>query len=95
MLEYIALAGVITTVAITMIIMGTKSGSKDTKAETIRQIQVMVAVNFFLVAAFYFMSVYYLQSFPQAFENYITLLAHGALFLSLLAVSISTINAMS
>jgi hypothetical protein len=83
------------TVAFTLIYVGTSGSRPDSKKNTISQIQTLGIVNFLMIFAFAIMASYYVEAVPSMREPYTLFMAHGAVFLGLMAVSIATLNQLA
>ena len=71
---------------------GVLGAKKDSQQQLTAQIQTIGIANFFLILIFGFMSSYYIESYPSQFTRYVLVMIHVSLFLSLMAVSIATLQ---
>ncbi len=83
------------TVGYTLVTLGVMGAGNDSKQELSSQIRAISISNFFLILIFGLMSTYYVESYPTQFNRYIILMIHVSIFLSLLSVSIATLQKSS
>jgi len=95
MVGYFLLFGMLATVATTMIFITVNGAKQDSQKQTMSQIKSMGIANFFLIGAFGVMASYYLEANPQMFQHYVLFMLHGALFLSIMAVSVASLQQLS
>lgn len=93
--SYVLLFGFLATITYTLVTLGVVGSSNDSKQELTAQIRAMGISNFFLILIFGFMSSYYIESNPTQFTRYVLLMIHVSLFLSLMAMSIASLQKAS
>jgi hypothetical protein len=92
--EYALLFLFLGSVAFTMIYVGVMGAKKDNASQVSKQITTLGITNFFIILIFGFLTSYYLESYPNMFQRYMILMVHSSLFLSLMAVSIASLNSL-
>ena len=90
--SYVLLLAFLVTIGYTLVTVGVLGAKKDSQQQLTAQIQTIGIANFFLILIFGFMSSYYIESYPTQFTRYVLVMIHVSLFLSLMAVSIATLQ---
>ena len=90
--EYLFLLIVLGCVITTLVYMGYVAANNDKKTEIFSQVTTLGLVNLLLVVALGLMMTYYLEAYPQGFQSYTIFMIHLSLFVSVLAVTITTIH---
>lgn len=93
--SYVLLFGFLVTITYTLISLGVLGAGNDSQQELSAQIRTIGISNFFLIMIFGFMSSYYIESYPTQFTRYVLFMIHVSLFLSLMSMSIATLQKSS
>lgn len=91
---YAFLLLMVAVIAATVIMVGVSSQKKDAQEELSIHIRNLAIANFFLILVFAYFVNYFLQSRPDMMNNYLFFMVHVAIYLSLLAVSIGSLQKM-
>ena len=77
---------------ISISLIASNASTSDSAQETTGQIAKMGVANTFLVLAFGYMAYLYIQANPSYAQGYMFMMIHACLFMSLMALSVSTIK---
>lgn len=89
---YALFFGFLATITYTLITLGVLGAGNDSQQELSAKVRAIGISNFFLILIFGFMSSYYIESYPTQFTRYVILMIHVSLFLSLMSMSIATLQ---
>lgn len=89
---YALLLGIVGIIAATVIMVGVASQKKDAQEELSMHIRNLAVANFFLILIFGYFVNYFLQARPEYMNQYLFFMVHVAIYLSLLAVSIESLQ---
>jgi hypothetical protein len=89
---YAFLLGIMAIIAATVIMVGVASQKKDAQEELSMHIRNLAVANFFLILIFAYFVNYFLKSKPEFTNDYMFFMVHVAVYLSLLAVSIGSLQ---
>jgi hypothetical protein len=89
---YAFLLVMVAVIAATVIMVGVSTQKKDAQEELSIHIRNLAIANFFLILVFSYFASYFLQANPDKMETYLFFMVHVAIYLSLLAVSIGSLQ---
>lgn len=92
LIPYILLVLVLTSVAATVIYLGVNAGNTDVKNELQKHIAVLTVTNMLTTVLLGFLLYYYLLSNPASFFPFTLFLLTFNMFLSIMSVSIATVQ---
>ncbi len=89
---YAFLLAIVAIIAVTVIMVGIASQKKDAQEELSGHIRNLAVANFFLILVFAYFVNYFLKAQPQYVNDYLFFMVHVSIYLSLLAVSIGSLQ---
>lgn len=91
---YAFLLLIVVIIAATVIMVGVASQKKDAQEELSGHIRNLAVANFFLILVFSYFVNYFLKARPEFVNDYLFFMVHVAIYLSLLGVSIGSLQKM-